>query len=221
MKESNSAPTVPDILSFSDLGLDFNSDQISEITSWVFENAKPVTLDHSHSSSRDKRVRSIIRKTPGILFSGEEIPEGVSELVDSIYKVVCDYSARYLGRPITPWQTKYAAIGHLYLPGDEPTEGHVDQMVSATAYFQQPTEGRKLYVAKNRLASSLDEIASDSYEILPEEGHIAFFDGQAFPHFVDAVPLTARGLGISVNMSMNDGTDPEGLVEYGYFSKDK
>jgi hypothetical protein len=212
-------PHEPELLALDELGVKIDDRRLSLLAAWVCQNASLMVLDHTHNTSRDGRPSSAIRKTTGLLNNGTATSDvEIVQTMKEIYLATAEYLTAYLGRAVTAWNTTYDAIGHMYLPGDGTSESHVDQKASATLFLEAPNTGGQLWIANNPCAQTIEEIMDDAVVLEPEPAYIAVFDGQVLPHFVYGVDAGAVGRRLSINMSLEDGSDSNGIIEYGYFA---
>ena len=217
--ERTRRPLEPQLLALDELGVKIDESRLRLLAAWVCQNASLMVLDHTHNTSRDGRPSSAIRKTTGLLNNGTAINDiEIVETMKEIYLATAEYLTIYLGRAVTAWNTTYDAIGHMYLPGDGASESHIDQKASATLFLETPNTGGQLWIANNPHAQNIEEIMDNAVVLVPKPAHIAVFDGQVLPHFVCGVDPGAVGRRLSINMSLEDGSDSNGIIEYGYFA---
>ncbi|MCA9332243.1 2OG-Fe(II) oxygenase [Candidatus Saccharibacteria bacterium] len=179
-----------------------NGPDVNYISSCVQSLAEPTMLNHSFFTSRDERTNSMIRRTPPYTFADDRLVEGVvyNRLARLVGKFL-DVSASRLTSPIT-------TVGHVYHPGDESSEAHVDYYPSVTWFLQCSNDGGELVIAKNPVARTIIEIEEDAWVVKPKNNTIALFDGQVLPHYVRGVPKSSNLSRVSINYSFAHECSP-------------
>ena len=201
----------PEQISFEDIGITISEHDIALLSTWITLNATRKRNPHaSFETLRDTRDYSYIRKFSALLNSVDaRPPTRIESLTRELYEAAMEPFATYLGATLVPLQSRYAAAAHLYLPGDEPSEGHIDYYPSVNFYLKAPSKGGELLIAKSKYQSNLELIREDAYHVQPEPRTLILFSGTVLPHFVDRLPATAIGVRAGINATYWDGSRPE------------
>ena len=199
----------PKQLRFEEINLSISKHDRALLSFWIAHEAKLQRVTHIHSTTKDSRDFSHLRKTFAPLHNGADTtPPRIADLISEMYEAAKEPTAAYLGVPLESLRTKYATAAHLYLPGDEAGEGHVDYYPSTNFYFDKPSEGGQLLIAGTDTPHSIEEIRANAYRVTPEPGTLVLFEGCLLPHFVEAIPTTATGFRSSINTTYFDGQKP-------------
>jgi hypothetical protein len=182
---------------------------LAALAAHVASNTEQVSLDHSHGTSRDGRQDSLLRRTEGLLSPTSGLEPGLQDQLKAIYGKLAVKLGSHLNKPVYQLPSSFAAVGHLYTPGDDTTEAHVDYYPSATLYMEVPSDGGQLIVATDPDVQTIwDIMSSEPWVVPPKVGHVALFDGQHLPHYVNEVPGHATGRRVSINFSFASDDRP-------------
>ena len=166
----------PHILRPAEIGLSISQQEITRLGAWIARNSVHQRAPHIHSTSRDSRDHSWLRKTKPLLVPSEFTPpEDVAGLVRDLYDALHEPMQQFIRAPLEKITTRYAASGHTHLPGDDAAEGHLDYYPSANFYTGRTNRGGKLLVAQTASPRSVEQIREEAYDVTPQPNELPPF----------------------------------------------
>ncbi|MGW2520868.1 2OG-Fe(II) oxygenase [Streptomyces sp. NPDC001617] len=144
---------------------------------------------------------------------GAEVWGALPWVVDLYRGRFRELGERFARRPVlAAADRRYAVVLNVQQLGGDRSECHVDTnpiagLLYATSH--QPGAGGELVIANDIQARGVAEVDRDCSVIYPQKGHLVFFDGRAYPHYVRAVTGGATRVVVAMNYYTEDCPESE------------